>query len=181
MPEGPAGTTTIGVAIAVPDPWGAELQAYRTALGDARAAGIPTHVTLVPPQGIAPEDQVVVEQHLTEASATNSAFRIHLRGTGTFRPVSPVVFVTVAEGISACEALAWSVRRGPLDTDRTFPYHPHVTVAHHLADEVLDRAFAELADFECDFVVDRFSLYVHDPKDGWVPTRDFTLTAGADS
>ncbi len=178
---GPAGTTTIGVAIAVPDPWGKQLQAYRTALGDERAAGIPTHVTLVPPQGIGPAEQRVVEQHLAEASTANSAFRIHLRGTGTFRPVSPVVFVTLAEGISACEALAWSVGRGPLDVEREFPYHPHVTVAHHLSDDVLDRAFAELADFECDFVVDRFSLYVHDDAAGWVPTRDFTLTAASDT
>ncbi len=41
---------------------------------------------------------------------------------------------------------------------------------------MLDRAFEELADFECDFVVDRFSLYVHDTEAGWVPTRDFALT-----
>jgi 2'-5' RNA ligase len=180
MPTGPTGTTTIGVAIAVPAPWGAQLQDYRTALGDERAAGIPTHVTLVPPQGIDPSEQRVVEQHLEEASTANSAFRMHLRGTGTFRPVSPVVFVTVAEGISSCEALARSVRRGPLDIEREFPYHPHVTVAHHLSDDVLDRAFAELADFECDFVVDRFSLYVHDGA-GWVPTRHFTLTAASDT
>ena len=46
------------------------------------------------------------------------------------------------------EALAWSVGRGPLDIEREFPYHPHVTIAHHLADDVLDRAFAELADFD---------------------------------
>jgi 2'-5' RNA ligase len=180
-PGGPTDTITIGVAIAVPDPWGAQLQDYRTALGDQRAAGIPTHVTLVPPQGIAPADLEAVEQHLAAASTANSAFRLHLRGTGTFRPVSPVVFVTVAEGISACEALAWSVRRGPLDTEREFPYHPHVTIAHHLADDVLDRAFAELADFDCEFVADRFSLYVHDPSQGWVPTRDFTLTADTEA
>jgi 2'-5' RNA ligase len=100
---------------------------------------------------------------------------MHLRGTGTFRPVSPVVFVTVAAGISSCEQLAASVRRGPLRTKLQFPYHPHVTVAHHLADDLLDRAFAELGGFECDFVVDRFSLYVHEPGTGWVPTRDFPL------
>ena len=41
--------TTIGVAIAVPDPWGARLQDYRTALGDTSAVGIPTHITLMPP------------------------------------------------------------------------------------------------------------------------------------
>ena len=31
--------------------------------------------------------------------AETRAFTVHLRGTGTFRPVSPVVFVTVVEGI----------------------------------------------------------------------------------
>ena len=167
--------TTIGVAIAVPEPWGAQLQEYRTALGDSTAAGIPTHVTLMPP--FETSDLPTVERHLVEASSGACPFRIHLRGTGTFRPVSPVVFVTVAEGISACEQLAVAVRRGPLATEPPFPYHPHVTVAHHLPDHVLDQAFDELAGFECRFVVDRFSLYVHDPQDGWVPTRDFPLAA----
>ena len=173
-------TTTIGVAIAVPDPWGRQLQDYRTALGDETAHRIPTHVTLMPPVEVEGAALPAIEQHLAEASASNNAFRIHLRGTGTFRPVSPVVFVTVAEGISACEQLAFSVRRGPLERDLTFPYHPHVTVAHHLEDDRLDRAFGELAGFECDFVVGHFSLYTHDNSTGWAPTRDFALTAAAD-
>ena len=172
--------TTIGVAIAVPEPWGAQLQDYRTSLGDKTAHGIPTHITLMPPFDIDPEHLPAIEQHLAQASAQNSAFKIHLRGTGTFRPVSPVVFVVVVEGISACEQLAFSVRRGPLESDLQFPYHPHVTVAHHLDDDALDKAFEELASFECDFVADRFSLYVHDAETGWAPTRDFLLTASAD-
>ena len=172
--------TTIGVAIAVPEPWGARLQEYRMALGDESATGIPTHITLMPPYEIDPVHLPRVEQHLAEASATNRSFQVHLRGTGTFRPVSPVVFVTVVEGISGCEQLALSIRRGPLATDLQFPYHPHVTVAHQLDDERLDRAFADLSDFDCAFDVTHFSLYVHRNASGWVPTRDFTLTAGAD-
>jgi hypothetical protein len=54
-----------------------------------------------------------------------------------------------------------------------------VTVAHHVDDDTLDRAFGDLETFECAFVVDRFHLYVHDDRAGWVPTRDFTLTATA--
>ena len=173
-------TTTIGVAIAVPEPWGTRLQDYRTALGDQTAEGIPTHITLMPPFEVDLGELPLIEQHLLEASACSNAFRIHLRGTGTFRPVSPVVFVTVVEGISGCEQLAFSVRRGPLETDLQFPYHPHVTVAHHLADDRLDRAFDELASFDCTFVADRFSMYVHDAEDGWVVARDFALTAAAD-
>jgi 2'-5' RNA ligase len=173
-------TTTIGVAIAVPEPWGEQLQSYREGLGDATASGIPTHITLMPPVAVDEDAVGDLEKHLAEAAATNGAFKIRLRGTGTFRPVSPVVFVMVAEGISGCEQLAGSVRRGPLDADLQFPYHPHVTVAHHLSDETLDRAFDDLAGFECDFTVDRFSLYVHDGNSGWAPTRDFVLAAPLD-
>ena len=173
--------TTIGVAIAVPEPWGGRLQSYRTDLGDDTASGIPTHITLMPPFEVPDGHLPVIEQHLAEASAMNTAFKVHLRGTGTFRPVSPVVFVTVVEGISGCEQLAGSVRRGPLACDLQFPYHPHVTVAHHLDDKAMDRAFEDLADFECAFEADRFSLYVHDAEAGWVPTRDYPLTASADA
>lgn len=172
--------TTIGVAIAVPDPWGAQLQEFRAELGDDTATGIPTHITLMPPYEIDEADLAKVEQHLAEAAGMMHAFRVHLRGTGTFRPVSPVVFVSVAEGISGCEQLAFAIRRGPLACDLQFPYHPHVTVAHHLDDAALDKAFDELAGFECAFEADRFSLYVHEDDAGWVPTRDYLLTAAAE-
>ena len=86
--------------------------------------------------------------------------------------------MTLVEGISQCEQLAQAVRRGPLAVDLAYPYHPHVTIAHHLADAQLDQAFDELADFECEFGVDDFRLYVHDHELGWTPTRYFPLHAG---
>jgi 2'-5' RNA ligase len=171
---------TIGVAVAIPEPWASELQDYRTAVGDTTATMIPTHITLVPPTEVDAVHLPEVEKHLEETAAEVGSFCVHLRGTGTFRPVSPVVFVTLVEGISQCEQLANSVRRGPLDVPLQYPYHPHVTVAHHLDDEQLDRAFADLADFECEFDVKGFHLYVHDPETGWRPTRDFPLQAATD-
>jgi 2'-5' RNA ligase len=165
----------IGVALAIPEPWGQQLQDYRASIGDTTATQIPTHVTLVPPLAIEDEALSVVEEHLESAATEVDGFRIRLRGTGTFRPVSPVVFVTLAEGISHCEALADAVRRGPLAVELVFPFHPHVTIAHHLDDEVMDAAFEELADFDCAFEVDRFSLYVHDAENGWQATREFVL------
>jgi 2'-5' RNA ligase len=166
---------TIGVAIAIPEPWASELQDYRTSVGDTTATQIPTHITLIPPAEVAEDDLSAVTDHLAGAAATVAPFDIHLRGTGTFRPVSPVVFVTVAEGISGCEVLADAVRRGPLAVDLHYPYHPHVTIAHHLDDPTLDRAFDELADFECRFAVDAFSLYVHDSDAGWQATHQYGL------
>jgi 2'-5' RNA ligase len=166
---------TIGVAIAIPEPWASELQDYRTSVGDTTATQIPTHITLIPPAEVADDELPAVTDHLAGAAATVEPFDILLRGTGTFRPVSPVVFVTLAEGISHCELLADAVRQGPLAVDLDFPYHPHVTIAHHLDDPTLDRAFDELATFECRFAVDAFSLYVHDTDAGWQPTHQYGL------
>ena len=167
---------TIGVAVAIPEPWATQLQDYRMAVGDTTATMIPTHITLVPPTEVADVELPDVEKHLAAVAADFPRYRVHLRGTGTFRPVSPVVFVMLAEGISSCEQLAAGVRSGPLTTDLEFPYHPHVTVAHHLDDDRLDQAYTELAGFECRFEVDRFHLYVHDDTAGWQPTHDFLLT-----
>jgi 2'-5' RNA ligase len=169
---------TIGVAVAIPEPWASQLQEYRTSVGDISASSIPTHITLVPPTEVDDDELADVEKHLAEAAADVRRFEVHLRGTGTFRPVSPVVFVSLVEGISQCEGLAQAVRRGPLAVDLAFPYHPHVTVAHHLADDRLDQAFDDLAGFECEFGVEDFRLYVHDHSHGWKPTRYFTLRPG---
>jgi 2'-5' RNA ligase len=167
--------STIGVAIAIPEPWATELQDYRTSVGDTTATHIPTHITLIPPTEVDEGDLDAVTKHLASAAAAVQPFDIHLRGTGTFRPVSPVVFVTLAEGISACEVLAGAIRQGPLEVDLHFPYHPHVTIAHHLDDASLDRAFDELAAFDCRFSVEAFSLYVHDEHSGWQPTHQYAL------
>lgn len=166
---------TIGVSIAVPDPFGSELQDYRVRLGDESAHRIPTHITLVPPLEYPRAELGRVVDHLCEVAARHRPFEVHLRGTGTFRPVSPVVFVAVAEGISSCEVLAADVRTGPLGVSARFPYHPHVTVAHELDEDLLDRAFTDLADFEARFEVAEFWLYIHDDEAGWQPTEAFSL------
>jgi 2'-5' RNA ligase len=169
---------TIGVAVAIPEPWATELQEYRTGVGDEMAATIPTHITLIPPTEVSDEELEKVEAHLSDVATGIQPFDVHLRGTGTFRPVSPVVFVGLVEGISRCEQLADAVRRGPLAVDLVHPYHPHVTIAHHLSEQRLDQAFDELAGFDCEFRVETFGLYVHDHEKGWTPTRCFALSPG---
>lgn len=83
--------------------------------------------------------------------------------------------MSLVEGISQCERLAERVRQGPLAVPLRFPYHPHVTVAHHLPEPVLDRAFDELAGFDCTFDAAEFHLYRHDEENGWRPSREFAL------
>lgn len=167
---------TIGVAIAVPEPWGTELQDFRERLGDPRARSIPTHVTLLPPVTVDDHDLDAVTEHLAAVARAEHPFAMLLRGTGTFRPVSPVVFVAVARGISECERVAEQVRSGLLALTLRFPYHPHVTVAHDVADHLLDKAFEELAGYEAAFDVDGFHLYEH-VAGRWQPRRRFAFGA----
>lgn len=166
---------TIGVAIAVPEPWGGELQRWRRSFGDPLADAIPTHVTLIPPTEVEPGALPEIEQFLLTVAEAAEPFRMRLRGTATFRPVSPVVFVALVEGISSCERLADGVRSGPLAHELRFNYHPHVTVAHDLPEHVLDKAFESLAGFEAAYTVTGFSLYEHGSDEVWRPQRDFAL------
>jgi 2'-5' RNA ligase len=168
-------TVTVGVAISIPPPWAEVLDAVRASSGDPLAAFIPAHLTVLGPTEIDAERIEDVEALLARVSAEHTAFEIHLRGTGTFRPVTEVVFVAVAAGISECERLAADIRTGPLERELHYPYHPHVTVAHDVPTEALDRVYAELGGFEARFVADHFTLYVHGADGRWRPLRDFRL------
>lgn len=169
---------TIGVSIAIPSPHAEMLQAKRASFGDPLADSIPSHVTLLPPTEVSDESMGSAVAHLESVAAEGHPFGMVLRGTGTFRPISPVVFVQVSGGLAECELLERAVRRGPLERELDFYYHPHVTVAHHVPEDSLDRAFTELADFECTFDVREFYLYAHGEDQVWRPVRAFPLNGG---
>ena len=177
MSQAPYRARVLGVSVPVPDPYGTHLTQVRRRLGDPEVASVPTHITLLPPTTV---DSVLlpeIHQHLNSAAVRTEPFRIRLRGTGTFLPVSPVVFVAVAEGIAPCEMLETRVRASVLWCPVVFPYHPHVTIAHDLEPAVLDAALAQLSDYAAEFTVDRFVLYEH--VDGvWVPEREFAFDGG---
>jgi 2'-5' RNA ligase len=166
---------TIGVAIAIPEPWGGELQRWRKEFGDDCADSIPTHVTLLPPTEVDGAALPVIDDHLRAIAEREQPFEIQLRGTGTFRPLSGVVFVQLARGIADCERIEAQVRSGPLARELSFYYHPHVTVAHDLSEESLDRAFAELSSYDARFSVWGFSLYEHGRDEVWRPQRDYVF------
>ena len=169
----------VGVVVTVPVPHAGVLAAARLASGDPEAATIAPHVTLVGP-AVVPRDALpAVDAHLENVAATHGPFVVHLRGTGTFRPVSPVVFVALARGIADCEQLDLAIRRGPLDGPLRFPYHPHVTVAQDVDDDVLDSVEKQLADFDGTFVVTAIDRYVNDEDGMWRPVRSFPLTGRA--
>ncbi|WP_353950944.1 2'-5' RNA ligase family protein [Knoellia sp. S7-12] len=166
---------THGVAITVPEPHGSVLQAARERVGDPLARFIPPHITLLPPTEIDEPSLAAFEKHLEVVAAAHAPFQMTLSGTGTFRPLSPVVFVQVSSGISQCELIETAVRNGPVERHLDFNYHPHVTIAHNLGEEQLDAAFDGLVDFRCTIEVAAFELY-HQTDDGvWGPLSSFAL------
>ena len=172
------GSRSIGVAIGLPEPYNSELQRWRERLGDPNAGRIPPHVTLLPPTDVPSDSLSEIEEHLRLVAMGEQDFDIRLRGSATFRPVSPVVFVPLVQGISECERLESKVREGPLHREIRFPYHPHVTVAHDLPADALDAAFGALASYEADFRVHGFSLFEQDADGTWRPQRDFVFGRG---
>jgi 2'-5' RNA ligase len=150
---------TLGVAVAVPEPFAQALRDGRARTGDPAATAVPPHVTVVPPVQVPPERVAEVVEHVRRVAAGLAPFVVTLVGTGTFRPVSDVVFVQVVDGARACDRLQEQVRTGPLERQLGFPYHPHVTVAHDVAPEALDAVQGQLADFRAAFDVEAVSVY----------------------
>jgi 2'-5' RNA ligase len=100
----------IGVALDIPEPYKHELQEWRERLGDPNAERIVPHVTLLPPTPVPTGMLSEIEEHLRRVAAKFEPFDIRLRGSATFLPVSPVVFVPLVVGIAECEQLEVAVR-----------------------------------------------------------------------
>ncbi len=168
--------TRIGVAIDIPEPWGSVLTRRRAQTGDPQAAYVPAHLTLLGPTEVDTAALPAIEEHLARVAASRPPFTVQLRGTGTFRPVTEVVFVTVAVGISECELLVEAITElESITVQARFPYHPHVTVAQDVPAAALDAVFADLADFSARFRVDGFTLFSHGGDGPWQPRRAYSL------
>lgn len=166
----------LGVSVIVPEPHARVLSGVRAEIGDPLAATVPPHVTLLPPTEVPDDVREDFVRHLDDVAQGTSRFRMLLRSTGTFRPVSPVVFVMVSQGIAECEQLEQAVRGGPVQRELEFNYHPHVTVGHHVDDDALDRAFDRLARFSAEFTVSGFELREQNPDGSWSFVRSFRFS-----
>ena len=170
-----SGQHLLGVAVAIPQPHATVLTSWRRRVGDPAAERVFPHVTLLPPTVVEPGDLADIEKHLEDVADHGRPFVMHLAGTGTFRPTSPVVFVQVARGVGDCEELESAIRRGPLERRLDFPYHPHVTIAHDIDDDALDAAYDGLAGFIARFEVTSFVLFSRDADQRWQWRREFAL------
>lgn len=172
VPDG--GGRTLGVTLEIPESIRGELDSARRRYGVLQE-GWTSHVTLLAP---VEADEAVLSgaiAHLTSVAARTAPISIHLQGTDTFRPVSPVVFLVLVDGAEQCSSLEAAVRSGDLGVEARFAYHPHVTLAHGVPDDILDRVQRDFAGFESEFTA--ASMALRENVDGvWMLVREFRLT-----
>ncbi len=161
-----AGCRWVGVIVALPGPLSAEITAYRRSFGDRLAALIPAHITLITTTPIG--DWAETVRHIRHVAARQCPFQVSVRGTGSFRPVSEVVYLQLRSGFDECVQLHEKLQSGPLARELVFDFHPHITVAHDISTAGLDEAARTLADFEATFPVTGMGLYVHDDSGVWL-------------
>lgn len=159
------GCTCVGIVIAVPEPMATELRNARASFGDPMAAVIPAHITVVTTTET--DDWDASAEHVRRVAANHAPFDVSLRGTATFRPVSPVVYLQLDEGYDECTALHKEMQSGPLARNLPFPYHPHVTVAHDVSDAGMDSAMHTLRHYGARFTVKTIGLFEHDATGLW--------------
>ncbi|WP_074788512.1 2'-5' RNA ligase family protein [Austwickia chelonae] len=167
--------TRVGVAIALPEPHAGVLQDARRRFGDRQADLVRTHITLAGPREVLTREMTRIQEHVAVVCARSNPFDVLLRGTDSFRPVTQVSYLRVRTGAEECRALSAAICSGPLDAPQRYPYHPHVTLAHDLPEDVLDRAEQEFSEYSLDFRVQSVGLYTCDRHDRWRLLRDFVL------
>lgn len=156
---------SIGVILGFPAELAAELQRWRASFGDPMATTVPAHITLV--TTTMTQDWEATRRHVRKVASQQQPFTVTIAGTGSFRPVSPVVFLNVEAGFGECVSLHRRLQTGPLERDLPFAYHPHVTVAHDVAPKSLDEAETALKDYSASFPVASMGLYEHDDNGIW--------------
>lgn len=163
---------SLGVIISLPPALANELNRWRESFAGPTAAAIPPHVTLV--SGRATTSWREAAEHVRSVAAAAAPFTVSLRGTGTFEPISPVVFLNLVDGVPECVALHEQLLDGPVDHLLDFDYHPHLTVAHDLDPDAMARAKTEMADFVAEFDVTSIGLYDYSPS-GWALREELAL------
>lgn len=106
-----------------------------------------------------------------------SEAKISLSGTGTFRPISDVVFLTISDGGDFLRRFHERCRSFR-DSASPFLFHPHMTIAQNEDRRLLEAALYDFRHFRESFTVDRVSAYLSD-SEGWSHLGDVRLASGS--
>jgi 2'-5' RNA ligase/ribosomal protein S18 acetylase RimI-like enzyme len=170
----------LGVALLVPPPFDREVDALRRACSDGAFGRIPSHLTLVPPVNVREDAVQVGLRVLREAAAATRPFTVQLGPPASFLPDSPTLYLSVnGPGLAALHALRDAIFRDPLARPLTWPFVPHVTVAHEMEPSRIEAALGALAGYRAVVTFERVHLLQEGNGRVWTPIADAVFAAPA--
>jgi 2'-5' RNA ligase len=148
------------VALMVPEPWRAEVDALRRAVADPRLDRIGPHITLVPPVNIAAEDFSDALRVVRETAAAQSPLELTIGPVTTFLPGSPVAYLAV-HPVEPVVTIHRAVNRPPIERREERPFVPHVTLTTDETSERLAAIVTALAGYVREVRFDHVHLLEH--------------------
>jgi 2'-5' RNA ligase len=166
----------LGVALLVPAPADAAVDALRRALGDPAFGRIPAHLTLVPPVNVR-EDRMddALAALRAAAGALPGPLELELGPVATFLPVNPVAYLSVGGDLDGLQALRDAVFVEPFARPLTWSFVPHVTIADEAPEERIEAALAALASFHMGATFTHVHVLEEGPGRVWRPVADARL------
>ncbi len=138
----PAGPQHAGFYAAVaylPSLLGSYLSALRTEL--APGCTLRSHLTLLPPRHLAAPRETL-ERELGRLAREIPSFEVTLGEIEVF-PSTGVVYVSLAAGGQEAERAHHALNHGIFFAEDSFPFHPHVTVAHNVSRLPFEQVLSE--------------------------------------
>ncbi|WP_129662294.1 2'-5' RNA ligase family protein [Rothia uropygialis] len=131
--------------------------------------GVPLHITIfIAELGENPEEEATgFLSELREKCRGLAPGNLTLSGTGTFRPMSDVVFLSVGEGedfLTDLHERCLSLRQSA----SPFLYHPHMTLTQNENRSTLEAALADFRDYRVTFPLRGMDAYIGEVS-GWRP------------
>ncbi|WP_085528690.1 2'-5' RNA ligase family protein [Kocuria massiliensis] len=159
------GKSYLSLILEVPDDVQDAVMNWRRQHGAAE--GYPPHITVFISE-LGEKPYVEANRFLREMRSElrgRGPAEIALSGTGTFRPISDVVYLALARGSDFLNHLHEQCRR-IRNSASPFMFHPHMTIVQNERRRLLEAAFRTFDAFEAHFTVHRACAFLSD-EEGW--------------
>lgn len=152
----------VSVLAKVPEELASYILGWRRAQPEIQEAGS-VHITVL----VAHEEgsPTAAFESLRRLLAGSGSFTVRLGAPASFAPVTAVSYLPVQEGTSKLQGLNMLAEQALGASASPFDYHPHVTLAQHVSDDVLARSlldFEDIPEYLATFEVSCVRVYLYD-------------------
>lgn len=111
---------------------------------------LPVHLTILPPRDLQGSELSALEA-LEEICSQVEPFEVMLGDVETFVPVTPTVFIRVAQAADRMHGLHDRLNTGALRSLEEWPYMPHLTIVKLSTEELAQKAYITARDVWAQF------------------------------